>query len=251
MYARSGMVLFGLMLKMVVFPAHAFSTVDEQINHYLNVLERGNYTIKLQMLERLQWSGLSDPRLFDVIEKNLLDHYRESQYNEVPLTMLVRQARALGYSGNEKYRTTLAEVRENAGHLKLRDHAHTALHQLPRFRDWHALIQTSDFPVQNKAAEIAAYMKMLSVDNPYVQRLAARAIFHEQRRDADLLALAASRLEARYLDTELSDAGQDTLAWLCKALGQSDSLLYQDLLTLVASDSPHENVRKHASRYAQ
>ena len=107
------------------------------------------------------------------------------------------------------------------------------------------------FPIAGKAVEIGAYLKMLSVDNPYVQRLAARAIFHERRQDADLLALAASRLEANYQDPELPVASQDTLAWLCKALGQSGSLIYQDLLTQVSTGSPHEKIRKHASKYAQ
>ena len=213
--------------------------------------KKGGYTIKLQMLQRLQWSGLSDPRLFDAIEKQLLEHYRESEYNKQPLAILAHQARALGYSGNEKYRETLAEVRENAGNGKLREHANTALLQLPRFRDWHLLIESSNFPIEGKAAEIGTYMRMLSVDNPYVQRLAARAIFHERRQDADLLALAASRLDARFQDPELSIAAQDTLAWICKALGQSGNLIYQDLLTQVSTESPHDKIRKHAAKYAQ
>ena len=233
------------------WPVQAFTSTDDQINYYLDVLDRGGYTIKLQVLQRLQWSGLTDPRLFDAIEKNLLAHYRESQYNKEPLAILAHQARALGYSGNEKYRATLIEVRANAGHLKLRDHAHTALYQLPRFRDWHLLIEASDFPVEGKEVEIGAYMKMLSVDNPYVQRLAARAIFHERRQDADLLALAASRLESGYLEPELPGSAQDTLAWLCKALGQSSNLIYQDLLARVAAESPHEKIRKQAAKFIQ
>lgn len=244
-------IFAGLMLCLLQFPALAFTTVDEQIDYYLGVLEEGGYTIKLQMLQRLQWSGLSDPRLFDAIERQLLDHYKKSEYNEQPLAILAHQARALGYSGNEKYRDTLDEVRQNAGNGKLRRHADTAFKQLPRFRDWHLLIDASDFPVEGKDAEVGSYLKMLSVDNPYVQRLAARAIFHERREDADLLALAASRLEARYLDPDLTVASQDTLAWLCKALGQSSSLIYQDLLIQVATGSPHEKIRKHASNYVQ
>ena len=243
--------VYGLILWLVACPLQAFSSVDEQIDSYLEVLERGGHTIKVQMLQRLQWSGLSHPRLYDAIEKQLLEHYRESEYNKQPLAILALQARALGYSGNEKYRATLAEVRQNAGHLKLRGHADTAIQQLPRFRDWQALIQASDYPVEGKAVEIGTYMRMLSVENPYVQRLAARAIFHERRQDAELLALAASRLESGYLDPQLSGATQDTLAWLCKALGHSGSLIYQDLLASVARDSPHDKIKKHAARYAQ
>ena len=243
--------LFGVLLWACSNPLLAFATLDEQVDYYLEVLERGGYTIKLQMLQRLQWSGLSEPRLFDAIEKQLLEHYHESEYNKQPLAVLAHQARALGYSGSEKYRATLVEVRQNAGHSKLRSHANTALQQLPRFRDWHLLIEASDFPVEDKAVEIGAYMKMLSVENPYVQRLAARAIFHERRQDSELLALAASRLESGYLDPELPAAAQDTLVWLCKALGQSGGLTYQDLLAKVVIDSPHEKIKRQAEKYIQ
>ena len=243
--------LAGLLLLLAQLAAQAFDSVDEQIDYYLDVLDRGNYAVKVQMLQRLQWSGLSDPRLYDAIEAQLLEHYRESTFNRQPLGLLSHQARALGYSGNPKYRTTLARVRKDAGHRKLRRHAEKALQQLPRFRDWHFLIGASDYPVDGKAVEIGVYMKMLSVGNPYVQRLAARAIFHERRQDSDLLALAASRLEAQYRQPALSEAGQDTAAWLCRALGQSGEQQFRTLLAEVSVNSPYQKVRKHAAKYAR
>ncbi len=51
--------------------AFAFETVGEQIDHYLDLLENGSYESKIQMLERLQWSGLTDHRLYDAMKSRL------------------------------------------------------------------------------------------------------------------------------------------------------------------------------------
>ena len=51
--------------------AYAFSSVDEQIDHYLEILESGSNADKIKMLERLQWSGLSAPRSYDEVEQQL------------------------------------------------------------------------------------------------------------------------------------------------------------------------------------
>jgi hypothetical protein len=71
-----------IFLFMANMPLYAFTTVDEQIDSYLETLATGNYESKKQMLERLVWSGLSDPRLFDEIEKQLNAKYRYEQYDK-------------------------------------------------------------------------------------------------------------------------------------------------------------------------
>ena len=65
-----------LVLSISSFSVFAFSSVDEQIDHYLQILASSDYGAKGQMLERLQWSGLTGTRLYDVIEQTLLQQYR-------------------------------------------------------------------------------------------------------------------------------------------------------------------------------
>ncbi len=43
-----------ILLLLVNVPAFAFDSVDEQIDHYLVILETDNYANKVRMLERLQ-----------------------------------------------------------------------------------------------------------------------------------------------------------------------------------------------------
>lgn len=245
----------GLTLLFLVFaPAFAFDTVDEQINHYLDILENGSLDSQVEMLERLQWSGLSDRRLFDPIEqvvrfKAIMSSSKNMKKAE--LARLSHMIRALGYSGNEHYRNMLNSVRDFSKNRKLSGHAKKAAIQLDDFKDWHSVMARSQFKVESKPVEIQTYMRMLDTDHVMVQRLAARAIFHERRKDDDLLTMAAKKLERLYNRPGLGREGQDTAAWLVKAVGEYGSWQHENLLSRVAKDSPYKSVRKHAKKYAR
>ena len=232
-------------------PAAAFATLDEQIAHYLEVLDNGSYAAKTTMLERLQWSGLSDPRLYDQIESRLLADYQKEDLNKNDYAVMSHQARALSYSGNEKYRKSLKMVMKQAANKRVAKHARKALSQLKDFSRWQKLIEQSSANASAKEVEVASYMRMLNVDDVFVQRLAARAIYHEEQNDPDLLALTADKLKAIYAQEGLDKQEQDTAAWLCKALGQSGIAEYGQLLTRVADETPYKKIRKYAVQYAQ
>jgi len=240
-----------ILLLLVNVSVYSFDSVDEQIDHYLVILETDNYANKVRMLERLQWSGLSDPRLYDEIEHQLLMHYQSDGRDKYAISLLSHKARALGFSGNEKYRNSLAQVNKGANSKRVRKHAKKALSELGKYKGWNQLIAESDINVQGKSVEVTTYMKMLNVNDTFVQRQAARAIYHEFQDDPDLLALVADRLEGLYLQDNLDKQVQDTAAWFSKALGQSGRLEYTVFLSKVAQDTPHKKIRKYAKKYAQ
>jgi len=239
---------FGLVALMLFqVSAKAFESVDEQIASYLEIFKSGSYPASFEMLERLQWSGLSDPRLFDTFESLVLEKYKNASFNKNERNLVGYSIRSLGYSGNPKYRATLEEVKKNASASRLRGYAKRALSDMDHFELWHKKINSSDFRVVDKPVEIGMYMKMLSVDDPFVQRLAARAIFHERQTDPELLAMAAENLENQYLQSGLDGEAQDTAAWLCKAIGQSGQAEYTALLRKIADETPYKKIRKYAS----
>jgi len=231
-------------------PAYAFTTVDEQIDHYLKVLVTGSHASKKEMLERLQWSGLSDPRLYDAVRRQTTTKFLKKDLDKQTIELVTYQIRALGYSGNEKYRNTLLQIKKEAGNNKFKSHARKALNWLDRYIIWNQLIAEADIVDEGKSAEVTAYMKMLSVDDVFVQRMAARAIFHEKRRDPDLLALTAEKLEGVYMQEGLDKEAQDSAAWLCKAIGQSGELEYGKLLSKIGADTPYRKIKKYAKQYA-
>lgn len=143
-----------ILLLLVNVPVYSFDSVDEQIDHYLNILLKGGHASKVQMLERLQWSGLSDPRLYDEIEKQLLAQYQNEELDKYENSLLSHRARALGYSGNEKYRNSLAQVNKGANSKRVRKHAKKALSELGKYKGWNRMIAESDITIEGKSVEV-------------------------------------------------------------------------------------------------
>lgn len=229
--------------------AFAFQTNAERIESYLHILESSDNDEQEQMLSRLQWSGLSDPALYDVIEQRLLQQYQVM--GGATSGLMAYHARALGYSGNEKYRQTLQLVSEQAANAKLRSHAARALTDLDKFSGWWSLLPAQPAQAAGQSIEAATYLQMLNTDNVFVQRLAARAIFHEGTDDEELLERAAELIRAGYLESGLDEEAEDTIAWLCKAIGQNAAASYRSLLADVADRSPSGKIAKYAGKYAK
>jgi hypothetical protein len=242
-------LIFGVIALLTMSSTMAFSTDEERINDFLNTLEVGSFQQKEQMLNRLQWSGLTSSKLYDNIARRVETQYTELNLEKRQLNLVAYQVRALGYSGNEIYRKLITDVSQHAGSQKLKRHAKKALSDLDQFVVWNTLIADSSFSVEGKSAETTMYMKMLSIDDFFVQRLAARAIFHEQLQDADLLDLASDKLKALYLHKNLDAEWQDTASWLCKAIGQNGAEKHIELLSQVAKNTPHRKINKYASKY--
>ncbi|HSG92189.1 MAG TPA: hypothetical protein VK999_00660 [Methylotenera sp.] len=223
----------------------AFETDQQRIEHKLQILDSGSVEQKEQMLERLQWSGLSDPLLFDRLEKDVLAAQEEKYFERDVLSVLAYEVRALGYSGNPKYQPTLQLLANKAENSKLKRHAAKAKTDLVQFQTIQNKLAGATITDAELPAEVVSYIKLLETNDAYAQRLAARVIFHEQQTEPALLEVAAAKLEAMYMVTSLDKMTQDSAAWLCKALKQASG--YESLLQKVAAETPHKKIRKYAS----
>lgn len=233
----------------VSLPAYAFDSVDEQIDHYLEVLASDNHKAKIEMLKRLKWTAITDPRLYDEIEKAPSNQYLNKQLDKITMGDVAHKIRALGFSGNPKYHDTLATIMNDAPNKKLRNHAKKALVDLDRFEGWNRQINEAEALVEGKSVEITTYSKMLNVENTLVQRFAAKAIVDASLHDSDLLDAVAEKLKPMYATPGLDKRTLDTAAWFIKALGQSDR--YRDFLTEVNQNTPHKKLKKYSIKYIQ
>jgi hypothetical protein len=249
MEVKSVNLILAAVLSLFSCLALAYPTNAERIEGYVQILESGGDRSQQEMLNRLQWSGLSDPALFDVIEKRLLQRYQECCLSGDAIDLIAYHVRALGYSGNEKYRATLDEVKQNAEHGALKRHAGKALVDLPRWDKWLALLPAPVMAASGQSIETATYQQMLDVDNIFVQRLAARAIFHEQNRDAVLLEKAVALVEASYMNANLEEEAEDTVAWLCKAIAVAGTSEQHAFLLRVAEQTPSRKIAKYAKKH--
>jgi len=222
----------------------AYTSNDEQIAHILNVVETGKQQQKEQILERLQWSTLSDPKLFDTFEKDLLKHYQEKYLAGDLADLLAYEVRAIGYSGNAKYKPTLALLAKESENSSLKRYAKKAQNDLPTFIAVQNALEKVSVDKPNMASELVNYMKLLETDDSYSQRLAARAIYHEQQNNPELIKLVATKLKNVYMKSALDGLGQDSAAWLCKVLKQQGG--YDTLLNEVAENTPHRKIKRYA-----
>lgn len=238
-----------LLLLLLAGQALAYEDRQQFIDDKLRILASGTEPARIEMLERLQWSGLSDPALFDKIAEWPEKSYQDDSLTTPEVTLMSYQVRALGYSGNSKYLELLENIEKSGGNSKFRRHAGKAIRDLGIFQRWNDEVAQSDFKVTGKSYEIATYMKMIASNDVTLQRLGARAVFHERREDPELLAMIADRLKASYRRDGLDAVSQDTMAWFCKVLGNNAPAEYRGLLVEVNNDTPYAKIRKYARKY--
>jgi hypothetical protein len=241
----------GLLLLIVTVQALAYDSKEAMIDDKLRILAEAGDATKIEMLQRLQWSGLSDERLFDRIAEWPQQAYSTNDLNSDEVNLMSHQIRALGFSGNPKYQTLLESAKASAGNKKIKRHAGNALRDLANYERWNAEIAQSDFSVSGKPFEVANYMKMINSADTAVQRMGARAVFHERQSDPELLEMIARELQANYQREGLDGETQDTLAWFCKALGQNALGQYGKLLVEVRDNTPYSKIRKWARKYVK
>ncbi len=222
-------------------------TRAELADRYVQILTEAPVPSQIEAVRALEWLGLSDPRVFDPVEKNLLA--RQGDDSKEGADYAGYLARALGYSGQEKYRATLTQVAAGAASKKLRRHAQNALHDLDAYLRWNPLIANTASDDAGKPVEVNALANMLRSDEPGLHRLAAKRIYQVRIRDPDLLGLLET--QARSAATRPVAPGDelDTAAWLLKALAATGLPQYQPILATAAASGGHPKLRKYAEKY--
>ncbi len=237
-----------LVVTMMLFSqaSMAFTSNDEQIDYVLEIMQNGPQTKRLKVLERLQWSTLSEARLYDTFEQNLIAHYKKHSIDKAEKEVLRYQIRALAYSGNPKYKSTLEAVEKDADNRSLRSTARRALKDYPNFLAVQNALSGVQSDESSLPSEVANYLKLLKTDNSYAQRLAARALFHEGHMQPVVIKFVADSLKKEYQTKGLPTLKQDTLAWYCKVLKNAGG--YDVLLDEIEANTPYNKIRKHAAK---
>ncbi len=117
------------------------STASEnEINTLIAIFEEGSRDEQvIAIRHHLRWSGISDPRLYDRFEMRLLN-YCVSTLDTNTAEYASWVAKALAFSGNEKYLSTLNRAAEDCNHPKLRRYVDMSLGLLPKHKIWNPVI---------------------------------------------------------------------------------------------------------------
>ena len=99
-------------------------------SRYITMLRSGNLRSKTDAGKLIVKEGVKDTAVLDVVEQELLKGYLASGEDRAAVDAMAWLCKALGASGNGKYRGTLQTVAQKAPHRKLQKYAEQSLGQL-------------------------------------------------------------------------------------------------------------------------
>jgi hypothetical protein len=241
--------LFGVPLFLLPGMLQA-ATTEELTQTYIEAFSVGSEQAQLDALNILQWSGLSDPRIFDLVEQNLLSSYPSASSGDA-VNLASWYAKTLGTSGLDKYRTTLRGVIDSPAHKKLKKNAQIGLDNLEKYAVWNPIISNPDTFKANESHEVNAYANMLRSDDWQLKTIAGKRITYERLIDPYLLDLLDEVIMANYQEDYSDKARIMGMAWMIRALASAGHPEYRELLDEVAANAGAAKVRKYTTKYLQ
>lgn len=213
---------------------------EQDVARYIDIFKGNDATQHNNAVESLAWMGLSDARLFDVIEQRLLAEHEAVIRDRDEKNRVARYIRALGFSGNAKYLPTISRF---VGDRTYDRYARTALQDHPNYSRWNSIISdrsTFDPTLNDEANRV---INMLRADDFLLKRIGAKRVYFKNREPQVLAVLEAQLLASHTIqDKDASDA----IAWMAKALGETGDQRYIPLLQQ-ASNAPDGRVARYAN----
>lgn len=205
------------------------ATPDEDVNHYVAIFKSDDAKAHNESVESFAWKGLSDPRLFDVIEKRLLDEHAAARNNRDDKNRVARYIRALGFSGQAKYKPTISSFLQDPVYQR---YAQDALENMETYGKWNAIISDRTKFNPKISDDANRVINMLRADDMMLKRIGAKRVYFGQR-EPEVVAVLAQQVKANYVDPDRQYV--DVVAWLVKGLGSARDEQYRPLLEEVAA----------------
>ena len=244
------LVLLALLLSCLTsqqFVYAAESDIRTELESYIDAFNKGSFAEQRKLISTLEWSGISDPKLYDIIAEKLSS--RAKQNNREAKEEASWYAKALALSGNEKYRPQLEALASDGASRKLRKHAATALERLDKFVVWNPIISANVMQAPMGQLKEARVKNMLAADNAHVLKLGAKRVHHAHASNKELLQLANQRLLKGYQDAGDDSKLIDAMAWLIRALAQSGDDHYKPTLEQIAETANNKKLKKYAKKH--
>jgi hypothetical protein len=194
---------------------------EKEVDELIKVFSKPFIMKQHVAAEKLAYLGYSDPRIFDVIEKQLLDSYL-SISDDYEIDWASWLAKALGFSGDTKYLPTLRKLEFSAPDEKLRKYAAIAQRYTYQYKTFNSIImnfdnfnseETISSKMNHLPLSLFRYKNMLESDIPELHKLAAKRIYFEGVTDNRITDLVLYRIESPAPRTD-----KDTKKWLKKSL---------------------------------
>jgi hypothetical protein len=236
-------IIVAICLSLLLASPAVAATVEEDVNRYI-VIFSGDKSLHPTVAESLGWMGLSDPRLFDLLEKTALQDYQAARNDRAERIRVAWYIRALGFSGQQKYVPTLTTLQKDPAYA---NYARNALEQRPQYQKWNPVISNRATFDPQYSDDVNRVRNMLNSDDPQLWKLGAKRIYFANQDDV-LLDLLAEKIKATYRERYTSFEDVDNVDWMLKALGKPRKEKYKPLFREVAANAQDPRIRDYALR---
>jgi hypothetical protein len=232
-----------LLFAMFVAGAAHAATVDEDVNRYVQIFD-GSASVPTEAVESLAWMGLSDPRLFDVIERRVLQDAEAARNDRRKKNEIGLFIRGLGFSGNPKYLPTIRAYLQDVGYAR---DAKKAMADMQDYEQWNPVISRRAGFDPQYSDEVNRILNMLRADDFMLKRIGAKRVYFRNKEDV-LLNVLEQQVRSNYTRNDSDDEVIDVIAWQVKALGSAKQEKYRPLLQEVAAQAKNSKIAKYASK---
>jgi hypothetical protein len=223
--------------------------LNEELEDYKVIFEQDNKTLQISTAKKLEWSGFSDVSLFDIIEKNLLTELNsESKQSKFDLEYLSWLAKALAFSGQPKYISTLTQVIDGDFHKKLRKYATQSLGSLPHYTQWNKLIISEEKWNDQVSNDVNRFISMIQSKNIRLITLASKRVYGTHEKNDLLLDAFETELLTNY---ENAHDRHEIKAWAftMKAIAGFRQEKHKKTLQLISESAKSKKLRRYAKKY--
>jgi len=233
-------LLAGL-LSLLVSGFAAAASLEEDVENYVKAFS-GDRSGHITAARTLAWMGISDPRVYDIVDKLVKQSADGAQVSRGDRDLVNWYIRALGWSGNPKYSPTISTYASTRDYAKW---GRDALEELPKFEKWNPIISnraTFDPKLnddQNRA------MNMLAAPDVRLKGHAAKQLYNRAM-ESVVQERLAQETKASYKQTGDEDTN-DAIAWMLRALGSSRNPKYVAILEEALSGSSDRKIRNGAA----
>jgi hypothetical protein len=231
-----------LLAALLVSNAAFAATPDEDAARYAAIFS-GETSRHNDSVEELAWMGISDPRVYDVIEQRVLREAQAARGDKDEKNRVARYIRALGFSGQPKYLQTIGKFSSDKVYER---YANTALEDVTRYQIWNPVISNRSTFDPKYSDDVNRILNMLRSNDMRLKKIGAKRIYFAHRDDV-LLETLAKELQANYQRRDDDDV-VDSVAWLVKALGHSKNPKYRPLIQEVAGKAGDSKVVQYARK---
>lgn len=237
--------LAAVLLSLVLPGLAAAATLEDDVQSLVKVFN-GDKSLHVSAVRTLAWMGISDPRVYDIVEQHLKADADAARGDRYERERVAHYVRALGFSGNDKYLPTLNSLQDDVDYAR---HVRNALKEFPLYQKWNLVISNrATFFDAKYSDEVNRVMNMLAADDIKLKGLGARRIRHGPHHDEPLLDRLEKEARALYPKARDFDAEtQDAVGWMLIALGSSRNPKYIPVLEEALNGTKERKIRNGAA----